>query len=171
MTQANPIITAVRERLDRLHGQLPTLELDADRAAKAHEQAKALVSEMKNEIDALGRFLESPPEMVLAPDGPEEKPQPEATGASRAANLQILIRARALLDGGRTLPTREIYEGLLRQGQVFTAQNPVQRLSQILSASDWFMSDRAKGWSLKSEAPTGATNTEGASSATESDGS
>lgn len=171
MSQSNPVITAVRERLDRLHGQLPALELDVEKAAKAHEHAKALVSEMRGEIEALGRFLESPPETVMTKEGPEDKPQLEATGAARAANLQILIRARALLDGGRVLPTREIYEGLLRQGQVFTAQNPVQRLSQILSASDWFVSDRAKGWSLKSEAPSGATNTGEASSATESDGS
>lgn len=169
MSQSNPVITAVRERLDRLHGQLPALELDVEKAAKAYERARSLVAEMRNEIDVLGRFLENAPEDLAEQVESLPRRDQENSTTSRAANLQILLRARSLLGGGKTLATRDIYEGLLKQGQVFTAQNPVQRLSQILSASDWFVSDRAKGWSLKSEAPTGATNTEGASCATESD--
>ena len=142
-----------------------------EKTAKAYDHAKSLVAEMRSEIDVLGRFLENAPEALAEQVESGPRRDPEANTTSRSANLQVLLRARSLLGGGRTLATRDIYEGLLKQGQIFTAQNPVQRLSQILSASDWFVSDRVKGWSLKSEAPSGGSNTGEASSATESDGS
>lgn len=168
MARTNPVTKAVREKLDRLHGQLPLLQIDVEKATQAYELAKARVVEMRHEIDELGRFLEIPSEMDFAQASAEGRSMPETNATVRAANLQLLSRARSLLEVGKPLTTRAIYEGLLRQGQVFTAQNPVQRLSQILSASEWFVSDRVKGWSLKSEASVGLQSAE-ASGATKSE--
>ncbi|MES2584751.1 MAG: hypothetical protein V4627_18645 [Pseudomonadota bacterium] len=166
MANPSPVITAVRERLDRLHGEIPALELGVEKATEALEHAKLALTEMRREMSELGRFLENP---VIDDQGSvaADAPMPKSDNpAMRAANLQIEYRTQAMLRGGKPLPTRDIYEGLLRQGVIFTAQNPIQRLSQILSACDWFVSDRVHGWSLKSEAPQGGTNTEGASDAT-----
>lgn len=91
---------------------------------------------------------------------------------ARKANKMALEAAELVLKEYRQMKTGELWQLVQQRGVQLSAANPEERFGQLLSgAKDIFQSDRRMGWSLKSEAPTGATNTEGASSATESDGS
>jgi hypothetical protein len=150
------VLAAVRERYERLTMDIPRMNKATTDALTLYERALEAEQVFKKELRELSEFLEREGETVDRPA--------VASNVGASANLQILLRARNILSDGRPRKTIEIYEALLRQGQVFTAQNPTQRLSQLLSGSDWFVSDRVQGWSLKSESP-GAT---GLSSATQS---
>jgi len=155
---SSAVLTAVRERYERMRLDIPRMNKATTDALTQYERVAAAEAMFKQELRELHEFLEREGETV-------EKPVQSNMNAS--ANLQILLRAKNILSDGRARKTVDLHEELLRQGQVFTAQNSVARLSQLLSGSDWFVSDRTQGWSLKGEAP-GAT---GASGATESDGS
>jgi hypothetical protein len=145
---SSAVVLAVRERFERLTLALPQIQDDVATALKAYEAQAARLASAKKEIDELTQFLNEQGDAVEAP---------VIGKVAMSANMQVLMRVRSLLSDGRPRPTRDIYEALLRDGQVFTAMNPAQRLSQLLSSSDWFVSDRAQGWTLaKSENPAGA---------------
>ena len=91
---------------------------------------------------------------------------------ARKANKMALEVAEQVLKEYSQMKTGELWQLVQERGVQLIAVNPEERFGQLLSgAKDIFQSDRRMGWSLKSEAPLGATNTDGASSATESDGS
>jgi hypothetical protein len=76
--------------------------------------------------------------------------------ADRQISQEIGHRAFILLKNHQFLKTSEIYGQLVKDGLILTAQKPVQRISQILSADTRFKADRANGWSLveKGDLPT-----------------
>ncbi|MDP2416018.1 MAG: hypothetical protein U1D36_16000 [Hydrogenophaga sp.] len=91
---------------------------------------------------------------------------------ARKANRMALEAAELVLKEYSQMKTGELWQLVQERGVQLIAANQEERFGQLLSgAKDIFQSDRRLGWSLKSEAPLGATNTDGASSATESDGS
>lgn len=53
------------------------------------------------------------------------------------------------------MTTKAIYDGLTNAGYTLKVAHPVTRVSQILSASHKFQTQRDKGWSLKGNASPG----------------
>jgi hypothetical protein len=61
---------------------------------------------------------------------------------------QVLMVCEHVLLDGSTKPTEELHAMCVEMGVKFSAQNPAQRISQILSADSRFKATRGKGWSL-----------------------
>ena len=132
----------------------------AAETAQAAATALAQLHDLESQLKVLGEFLETQI---------DEMPTPQATAGQtdvsdqsitkRNANLQIVFRVKSLLSDGISRGTLQILTALKSEGAVFTAQNPLQRLSQLLSENEEFTNDRATGWSLKGEdpAPTGSS--------------
>jgi hypothetical protein len=164
MPTSAAVIAAVRESYERLLLDFPKVQQDVERALTAYKHAMDAQAAHKKELAELADFLEREGASV-------QEPPAVASSAALSANIQILMRTRDLLSDGKPRPTRQIYEDLLRQGQVFTAMNAVQRLSQLLSGSDWFVSDRTRGWMLAKNEDPAATGSPGATqSATDAEG-
>jgi hypothetical protein len=157
MAATESVLIAVRDAYERLCLETPKVQSETEAALALYERAVQAQEAHKKELAELADFLEREGAPVDAP--------PVTNNVTLSANMQTLMRAKAILSDGKPRRTRELFEDLLRQGQVFTAVNAAQRLSQLLSSSSWFVSDRTRGWSLaKSENPAGA----GSSGASES---
>lgn len=154
------VIAAVRERYERLTLDIPRVNKATTDALTLYERAVQAEEAFKKELRELAEFLQCEGQAVTS--------SAEANSITASANMQILLRAKSILADGMPRKTVDLYNDLLRQGQVFTAQNPMQRLSQLLSGSDWFVSDRARGWMLaKSENPAGTGSSGAAMSPTD----
>jgi hypothetical protein len=70
--------------------------------------------------------------------------------SKRQKDIVVFHCVRMLADGSYKT-TEELLQGLLEQNVRLTAANPLQRLSQILSADDRFRPQRGKGWSMNME--------------------
>lgn len=73
-----------------------------------------------------------------------------APAASSVRDMVISVCAE-LLKGGRWSSTEELYRRLDAMGVQLRVLNPVQRVSQILSADSRFKSQRGRGWSLATD--------------------
>ena len=90
-------------------------------------------------------------EVVFAPDGAKYYVPNGPQLMDRVARTQRDMAAAAcfeILRDGSTRPTEELLEELTKRGVVLTAENKLQRLSQILSMNRMFKNQRSKGWSL-----------------------
>lgn len=166
LKQPSAVVTAVREKYDQIRRSLPQIELDAQKTLQASREATQRLTELKDQILVLEKFLESQADEAPAPKEPEVESGAgiragEQALPTRAANLQIILCTQRLLSDGMPRSTHLILAELKKQGVVFAASNPMQRLSQMLSENDKFINDRQSGWSLKGEDP-GATGSSGA---------
>jgi hypothetical protein len=160
---SHAVLLAVRERYERLTLEIPQVHRRTVEALTQYERAVQAEDAFKKELAELGEFLER--------EGEPATNHRDMTGVTATANMQILLRAKSILSDGTPRKTADLYNALLQQGQVFTAQNPMQRLSQLLSGSSWFVSDRARGWMLtKSENPAGAGFSGATQSRTDTEG-
>lgn len=148
------VVIAVREKYDVLCQKVAGMEEAVQNAQRALAVATKNEQLLKTELSVLGSYLN-----LANDDAPTDD-----TPSKRSANLNITYRARQLLEQRSPRKTSELFVELEKQGVVFTVANPQQRISQLLSDSEWFENDRVKGWSLKSETPAGT----GESGATES---
>jgi len=68
---------------------------------------------------------------------------------SRTQRDQVLANAAQMLSNGGWMSTEDLLEGLMRRGVQLTANNPLQRVSQILSMHPQFKNQRGRGWALR----------------------
>ncbi|MES2185455.1 MAG: hypothetical protein V4505_12960 [Pseudomonadota bacterium] len=162
------VVAAVKERREKLQKFLPTIEAEARQAREFAKVADERLAAIRGALAELDLFLEqtsfAPPIAHSDTNEAQTESQHGTHLPQRTGNMNIVLRAKQLLSDGIARRTLTIYEALLQQGVVFTAVNPVQRISQLLSENEWFVSDRLVGWSLKGESPGGA----GLSGATQS---
>jgi len=70
-------------------------------------------------------------------------------GARIATSAEVVSFSELWLANGDWMTTEAIYEGLTASGFTIKAMHPITRVSQILSASQKFQTQRGKGWALK----------------------
>jgi len=66
-----------------------------------------------------------------------------------ATAKDVLAIAQNFLSEGRWATTEEIAAAVLDRGYSITASNPIARISQILSGSGLFNTQRGRGWTTK----------------------
>lgn len=119
------------------------------------------------EVEAFERLMKSLPTSEEELHAIESGVAHTRTNASVAARTAHLISSRDLipssfrtqrdqasalcfqiLSDGRWRTTEELVDELTKRGFVLTAENKLQRLSQILSMNEQFKNQRGRGWSL-----------------------
>lgn len=87
----------------------------------------------------------------------EEMRERELLMATRQYKPLVTEFSMSLLRDGSWKSTEQIHEELTKRGIKLPVANPMQRISQILSADDRFVTQRGRGWSLRDQ-PTAAEN-------------
>lgn len=158
---SNAVITAIRERQEKLRAELPIQRSVADAARAEATAREAIVEQTRSELIELAQHLaayssESEADTHLhqsslleMSDVAPHVPAPQSTQI-KASVADATFR---LLQGGKQLLTKEILAYLEQLGLAPNVQSPASRISQILSNDPRFVSERGVGWKIKGETP------------------
>lgn len=149
--------TAVRkyEFARALQRHAETLRRDAEREMQEIDIAEKVLRELPethSELMALEHSV-SPERLwneAQSAAMSEMAARNEAAHSSMSSKIKDIIVhfCEQLLSDGTSKSTEELWQALQERGVPLRVQNPVQRVSQILSADERFRNQRGRGWYL-----------------------
>ena len=146
------ILDSVRASLGAVDEQLESAEQDVvarrsmlDKSLAARDELAAKRAKLADYLvkhGAMASRSETP--VVPVPADPVDQPGRTIVSAKGALDLVIAMAA-----DGRYMKVAAVVDELLARNISIAAEEPVRRLTQVMSASKLFDADRALGWRLK----------------------
>jgi hypothetical protein len=158
------LITAARIEQKELEGHIS--KLDSEYAAYA-DKRKSLAQRLEAVKVLRTTYGDvDPPGWLVIAQGMGEIANAivrAQTVRENSHKARVLSASAEILNGGISVPTRDLLEQLEKRGIQFNAANKAGNLSVILSKDDKFVSDRRNGWSLRDKSPQDVTASVGLS--------
>ena len=136
----DPILRAAREERSRLERTIASAKTRIAEIDSFLQMYASLAAQAGVPTPELPEALSG-----LAPDGGE------VIEISRPLTVKetVITKCQQLLEDGRPRHTRDLLDALMVMGVKLRGKNRLLQVSAILSKEDRFVSDRARGWTLR----------------------